>query len=121
MDRKTKNGKRMNNEFFFNLKEVIEKTGLKRSTLYYMIGAGRFPKQIKLGERKCAWKKEDIFSWLENKGITIGFNRKEYEKGYKAALNFIKKCILENEKVFGKMATDYFLNIIKNSDLMEKE
>ena len=36
------------------LKEVIEKTGLSRSTIYNLISQGKFPKQIELGARSVS-------------------------------------------------------------------
>jgi len=49
------------------LKEVIEKTGLSRSTIYNLISQGKFPKQIDLGARSVGWVDTEIEEWLEVK------------------------------------------------------
>jgi prophage regulatory protein len=46
------------------LKEVIEKTGLSRSTIYNLISQGKFPKQIELGARSVGWVDTEIEEWL---------------------------------------------------------
>ena len=46
------------------LKEVIEKTGLSRSTIYNLISQGKFPKQIDLGARSVGWVDTEIEEWL---------------------------------------------------------
>lgn len=42
------------------IKEVIEISGLKRSTLYDHIKQGIFPSQVKLGERCSAWIQSEV-------------------------------------------------------------
>lgn len=50
------------------LKDVIEKTGLSRSTIYLQIAQGRFPKQIQLtGARSVGWHEESITQWIESR------------------------------------------------------
>ena len=49
------------------LKEVIEKTGLSRSTIYNLISQGKFPKQIDLGARSVGWVDTEIEEWLLSK------------------------------------------------------
>jgi len=51
------------------LKEIIEKTGLSRSTIYNLISQGRFPKQIELGARSVGWVDAEIDEWLETKVV----------------------------------------------------
>jgi prophage regulatory protein len=46
------------------LKEVIEKTGLSRSTIYNWISQGKFPKQIDLGARSVGWVDTEVDEWL---------------------------------------------------------
>jgi len=48
-------------------KEVIEKTGLARSTIYKLISQGEFPKQVELGARSVGWVDEEIEEWLLKK------------------------------------------------------
>ena len=47
------------------LPAVINMTGLSRSTIYRLIGAGQFPPCIKLTERSSAWCTNEIDSWIE--------------------------------------------------------
>ena len=47
------------------LPQVKERTGLSRSSIYQMISAGIFPKQIALGPRAVGWLKSEIDQWLE--------------------------------------------------------
>ena len=49
------------------LNDVIEKTGLPKSTLYRLIGKGEFPKPIKIMLRRSAWDSKDIAKWIESK------------------------------------------------------
>jgi len=49
------------------LKEIIEKTGLAKSTVYNLISQGKFPKQIDLGARSVGWVDTEIEEWLEAK------------------------------------------------------
>jgi prophage regulatory protein len=49
------------------LREVIEQTGLSRSTIYNLISQGKFPKQIELGARSVGWVDTEVDEWLEAK------------------------------------------------------
>ena len=51
------------------LPEVVNLTGLGRSTIYAKISAGEFPKPIRLGVRAVGWADEDVYTWLTNKRI----------------------------------------------------
>ncbi|EBA01756.1 helix-turn-helix transcriptional regulator [Marinobacter sp. ELB17] len=46
------------------LKDVIEKTGLARSTIYKYVDAGTFPKPIPLGGRSVGWLDSEIHDWI---------------------------------------------------------
>lgn len=46
------------------LNEVLERTGLRRSTLYDQIRKGTFPPQISLGARSVGWVEQDIVRWI---------------------------------------------------------
>ena len=48
------------------LPEVVDRTGLSRSTIYEMIKSDRFPKQTRIGVRAVGWKIEDIEGWINN-------------------------------------------------------
>lgn len=49
------------------LPEVIERTGLSRSTIYAQAGKGLFPKVVKLGLRSSAWVESEVDSWLNGR------------------------------------------------------
>ena len=42
------------------LPQVIDKTGLSRASIYAFIKEGKFPKQIKLGERAVGWLSNEL-------------------------------------------------------------
>lgn len=49
------------------LKEVIESTGLARSTVYKFISDGGFPKPISLGDRCVGWLESEVQDWIMSK------------------------------------------------------
>lgn len=50
---------------FIRLPRVKELTTLPTSAIYAAIAAGRFPKQIKIGERAVAWLESDVIAWID--------------------------------------------------------
>ena len=51
-------------------KQVQERVNLSRSELYRLIGLGRFPRQIPLGERVRAWDADEIEAWIRERIAT---------------------------------------------------
>lgn len=49
------------------LKDVINTTGLSRSSIYAYMAKGGFPKPIQLGPRSVAWIEEEVQEWLKAK------------------------------------------------------
>lgn len=49
------------------LPEVIERTGLSRSTIYSQVAQGLFPQIVKLGLRSSAWVESEVNSWLSGR------------------------------------------------------
>lgn len=49
------------------LKQVREKTGLKRSQIYLYMKTGDFPQSIKIGPTSVAWLESEINKWIEQK------------------------------------------------------
>ena len=47
------------------LPDVLDLTGLARSSLYAAMAAGQFPKSIKIGKRAIGWLEADIQNWIE--------------------------------------------------------
>lgn len=46
------------------LKEVIDSTGLARSTIYKYIGEGTFPATVSLGDRCVGWVHSEVCAWI---------------------------------------------------------
>ncbi|WP_028500355.1 helix-turn-helix transcriptional regulator [Microvirgula aerodenitrificans] len=46
------------------LKEVIDSTGLARSTIYKNISEGSFPKPVSLGNRCVGWVESEVHDWI---------------------------------------------------------
>jgi len=47
------------------LPEVMEITGLSRSSIYLAVSKGKFPAQIKLGVRSTGWSLAQIDAWVK--------------------------------------------------------
>lgn len=50
------------------LPEVLEITGLSRSSIYSRMEKGTFPKRKNIGPRSIAWLESEIDHWLEERG-----------------------------------------------------
>lgn len=51
------------------LKEVIERTGLSRSTIYDLMKLNRFPAQRRLGLRSVGWIDAEIGEWVQSRSM----------------------------------------------------
>lgn len=51
------------------LPQVIELTGLSRSSIYAGVGRGTFPAPVRLGARAVAWRHEAIEQWLAERPL----------------------------------------------------
>jgi prophage regulatory protein len=49
------------------LPQVIERTSLRRSTIYEMMGSVSFPKTVKLNRRSNGWIENEISDWVETR------------------------------------------------------
>lgn len=47
------------------LPEVMEITGMRKSTLYKMVNAGSFPQPNKMGPRMTVWPESTIRAWVQ--------------------------------------------------------
>jgi len=54
------------------LKQVMETTGLARSTIYKFIADGGFPQSISLGGRSVGWVEEEVHGWIKDKIVERG-------------------------------------------------
>ena len=48
-------------------RQVEERTGLSRSTIYLRIQVGTFPKPVNLGARAVGWLENEIDAWLKSR------------------------------------------------------
>jgi prophage regulatory protein len=49
------------------LKRVRELTSLGKSTIYRLISENKFPRPVKLTERRVAWRASDLTEWLQDR------------------------------------------------------
>ena len=49
--------------------EILNRTGLCRTTIYKLIAQNNFPKPVKLGTRAVGWLESDINEWIESRSI----------------------------------------------------
>lgn len=49
---------------FLRIKEVMNKTGIARSTIWLWVKEGKFPEPIKLSPRITVWDNEKIELWM---------------------------------------------------------
>jgi prophage regulatory protein len=54
-------------ERLMKLPEVKKATGLSRSEIYRLEGAGKFPKRVPLSERSTAWVEAEVLDWVRSK------------------------------------------------------
>ncbi len=59
---------------FLRLPEVLERTGLSRSTIYVRRAEGKFPRPVSLGGRAVGWVESEMDDWIEER---IGKGRLE--------------------------------------------
>ncbi|OCX19593.1 helix-turn-helix transcriptional regulator [Pseudomonas graminis] len=52
---------------FIRLPEVKRLTGLSTATIYRMVTAGVFPRQVKIGAQAVGWVKEEVLVWSQAK------------------------------------------------------
>ena len=52
------------------LREVIQVTGLARSTIYKLVRDGKFPQPVKLSARAVAWRSDDLRHWIDDRKTT---------------------------------------------------
>jgi len=51
-------------ERILRIKEVEHLTGLGKSTIYYFIERGEFPRPVRLGKKTVGWHERDIKEWI---------------------------------------------------------
>ena len=53
--------------------EVESRVGLKRSSIYREMRAGRFPLPVKVGPRAVRWSSTEIETWLASRPRATGY------------------------------------------------
>lgn len=53
-------------EDFYNIKELPDIVGIRRSSIYRKISKNSFPKPVSLSDNRVAWRKSDIQHYLDN-------------------------------------------------------
>ncbi|CQD39683.1 helix-turn-helix transcriptional regulator [Yersinia mollaretii] len=43
---------------------VMQKTGLKKSWIYFLMKQGEFPQSVKIGSRSVAWVESEVNNWI---------------------------------------------------------
>ena len=51
----------------WRLPRVEEATGLKKSTIYELMRAGKFPKSVRLSTRMVAWPEAAVLQWVQDR------------------------------------------------------
>lgn len=52
---------------FIRLREVRALIGCSNATIYRMVNAGKFPKQIQLGPNYVRWDEEQVRKWMDER------------------------------------------------------
>jgi prophage regulatory protein len=52
---------------FLRLADVIDRTGLGRSTIYKLMTENDFPSSVPLSARSVAWVEQEIEDWIFNR------------------------------------------------------
>lgn len=52
-------------EKILRIREVVDRTGLSRPTVYRLAQSGRFPRQVQLSPQCVGWKESEIEAWIE--------------------------------------------------------
>ena len=50
---------------FLRLREVMELTGLRHTTIYKLIEENRFPRQVRVGDRAVAWVESEVDDFMD--------------------------------------------------------
>ena len=52
---------------FLRVRQVSERVGLSRSTIYQLVKAGNFPSPVKIGARAPAWLASEVDEWQQQR------------------------------------------------------
>lgn len=51
------------------IEDVLQATGLTRTTLYRLMARGQFPAQFHIGDRAVAWRRQEVHLWLQTRTL----------------------------------------------------
>jgi len=54
-------------ERILRIKEVVDLTGLSRTTIWRKERAGEFPARVRLGENSVGWRVSEVNGWVKTK------------------------------------------------------
>src|SRR5262245_32340595 len=54
-------------ELLWNIKTVIQKTGLSRATIYRYVKCNLFPPRRRIGPNRVAWLAAEVVAWAESR------------------------------------------------------
>ena len=54
------------------IRKLCEWTGLSRSAVYELEGAGEFPRRVPLGTRSVGWYEDEVSAWIESQMGRVG-------------------------------------------------
>ena len=57
----------MSDKTIWRLPEVMNRTGLSRSSVYAKISTHEFPPSIKLGPRAVGWIADEVDGWIQSR------------------------------------------------------
>ncbi len=52
-------------ERFLSMKQVLDRVGLCRTTLYERMDAGQFPQSVPLGPKRIAFVESQVDAWMQ--------------------------------------------------------
>jgi len=55
------------NERLLTACEVEERSSLSRSTIWRQVQSGQFPRPIRIGARRVAWRESDVAQWIDSR------------------------------------------------------
>lgn len=53
---------------YLRINDVMQRTGLARSTIWLWAKQGKIPSPIKLSERVTVWRESDLNNWMREQG-----------------------------------------------------
>jgi prophage regulatory protein len=57
---------------FWDLRTVVQKTGLSRATIYRYMASGVFPQRRKVGPGRVAWLASEVIAWSLSRPVIPG-------------------------------------------------